>query len=387
MLQFRTPQKTSFIRFFELIDVGKPAADMQAIPSRRPSLGGCRSRLRHCVTGFVMLLILSACGVKTTEEPPFSPDEWQQYKAAFISPEGRVIDTGNEKRISHSEGQGYGMLLALAADDRKTFERIWQWTRDNLRREDGLFSWQWVPDQTPAVPDPNNASDGDLLIAWALAEGGKRWNRKDWIEAARVTAREIRETLLVESNIGLLLLPGQYGFEHDTHILLNPSYWVFPAFEALNRIDPNPAWRSLSDSGKRLLSLARYGSAGVPPDWLRLHPDGRLSLPTETERRRLGFEAPRIPLYQCWDGQRDREVLAAFIRAWPDDDAPAWIDLSNGDHAPYSLTLTQRAIRQLVLACDGQQATVPVEIREDDYYGSSLSLLSRVALSAAGISR
>jgi len=34
------------------------------------------------------------------------------YQSKFISPEGRVIDDANGG-ISHSEGQGYGMLIAV----------------------------------------------------------------------------------------------------------------------------------------------------------------------------------------------------------------------------------------------------------------------------------
>src|SRR5436309_1896309 len=41
---------------------------------------------------------------------------WRSYKARFVTDQGRVVDTANG-RISHSESQGYGMLLAVAAGD------------------------------------------------------------------------------------------------------------------------------------------------------------------------------------------------------------------------------------------------------------------------------
>ncbi len=70
-------------------------------------------------------------------------DGWRAYRERFVTPQGRVVDTGNGG-ISHSEGQGYGMLLAVAADDRATFERIWTWTRANLMvRDDQLLAWRW----------------------------------------------------------------------------------------------------------------------------------------------------------------------------------------------------------------------------------------------------
>ncbi|MEG9529489.1 MAG: glycosyl hydrolase family 8, partial [Hyphomicrobiales bacterium] len=42
---------------------------------------------------------------------------WRAYRSRFITDQGRVVDTANGQ-ISHSEGQGYGMLLAVAAGDR-----------------------------------------------------------------------------------------------------------------------------------------------------------------------------------------------------------------------------------------------------------------------------
>src|SRR5262249_8402767 len=56
---------------------------------------------------------------------------WQNYRQRFVTDKGRVVDTANSM-VSHSEGQGYGMLLAVAARDRAGFERIWNWTRANL---------------------------------------------------------------------------------------------------------------------------------------------------------------------------------------------------------------------------------------------------------------
>ena len=101
---------------------------------------------------------------------------WMNYRSRFVSDNGRVVDTANNM-ISHSEGQGYGMLLAVAARDRAGFERIWNWTRANLMvRDDQLIAWRWEPNARPAVADMNNATDGDILVAWALAEAAEQWS-------------------------------------------------------------------------------------------------------------------------------------------------------------------------------------------------------------------
>ncbi len=308
------------------------------------------------------------------------PDaDWRAYKTHFISPEGRVIDTGN-RQISHSEGQGYGMLLALAAEDRATFESLWGWTQKNLQREDKLFGWQWNPNSNPPVQDWNNATDGDLLIAWALARAGERWKRPEWVTEARVIAERVRATLIASTAFGPVLLPAQQGFKEGENLTLNPSYWVFPAFKTLARIDPDPVWQALPKSGLSLLALTRYGPHQLPPDWVILHADGHLGLPSDPARRRVGFEAVRLPIYLCWSGMKDPILMQGFLQAWPSDDAPAWVDLANGDRAAYPLTLAQRAVRHLVSGCLDKAGGPRPQIDAKDYYGSTLTLFAQLVL-------
>ena len=122
--------------------------------------------------------------------------QWQAYKQRFIADDGRLIDdfAGN---VSHSEGQGYAMLLAAFSDDREAFDKIWGWTVANLQiRNDGLAAWRWRPQDDPHVRDKNNATDGDLLLAWALAEAGRRWDAKTYDPSAEKIARAISAKLV-----------------------------------------------------------------------------------------------------------------------------------------------------------------------------------------------
>lgn len=83
---------------------------------------------------------------------------WSSWKGAFLSPDGRVVDT-LQGGISHSEGQGYGMVLASAFTDRSTFEAMRRWTEQHLAvRQDALLAWRWTPDEPLGVRDYNNAS-------------------------------------------------------------------------------------------------------------------------------------------------------------------------------------------------------------------------------------
>lgn len=330
--------------------------------------------------GFIAFFTLTLPGCeKPSQETKvsthgFTAKDWQNYQDIFITEEGRVVDTGNQN-ISHSEGQGYAMLLAKAARDQATFEQLWQWTQRHLQRDDGLFGWQWHPDET-VERDWNNATDGDLLIAWALVEAGQYWEREDWLQTAGHIAERLRTTVLRDSNTGPMLIPAQAGFEADGYMILNPSYWVFPAFSALQNVDPDPAWEALTQSGLQLLNRVRFGPDGVPPDWVAMHAEGFLSLHSlDEEQRRFGFEALRIPLYLCWAGLSPPDLMQAFAQAWPNDQAPAWLDLITQDRAAYALTLSQRAMRPLLKDC-GKTTTLSVDLDPNDYYGSTLSLLA-----------
>ena len=93
---------------------------------------------------------------------------WESYKSRFMMPDGRIIDTGNGN-VSHTEGQGFAMLLAVGNNDRPAFDKLWQWTDKTLRNKDnGLFYWRYNPVAPNPVADKNDATDGDTLIAWAL---------------------------------------------------------------------------------------------------------------------------------------------------------------------------------------------------------------------------
>jgi endoglucanase len=102
------------------------------------------------------------------QAPPRRQEDWQAFERRFVLAEGRVVDNGN-RNVSHSEGQGYGLLGALRADDQATFDRILTWTMNHLTRPaDALFAWRWQPETIPNVTDLNNATVGDVHIAWAL---------------------------------------------------------------------------------------------------------------------------------------------------------------------------------------------------------------------------
>src|ERR1700681_2324975 len=193
-------------------------------------------------------------------------DGWRQYKDRFVTSEGRVVDNANGG-ISHSEGQGYAMLIAERLDDRPTFEAIWQWTQNSLLvRGDGLAAWRWRP-QAPHVADHNNATDGDLLIAWALAEASDRWHVSEYRRSAGQIVQALAANVVIPSRFGPILLPASTGFAGNAQPdapIVNLSYWIFPAFKHLRAVSNAIDWDALTATGKTLTGLSRFGPRRLP---------------------------------------------------------------------------------------------------------------------------
>ena len=318
-------------------------------------------------------------------------DAWRAYKARFVSEAGRVVDTAN-KGVSHSEGQGYGMLLAVAADDRATFDAIWGWTRANLMvRDDELMAWRWEPDHRPAVADMNDASDGDLLVAWALTEAAEAWGSLPYRIAARRIAVEVgRKLLLPHSAYGALLLPAVAGFaaaDRPDGPVVNLSYWVFPALARLPLVAPDVDWAGLGRNGLELVKQVHFGPAKLPTDWVSLHDAS--PRPADGFPQTFSYNAIRIPLYIAWAGLGQREIYAPFVDIWRRnaregraDLALPIVDAASGKPTDWLVEKGYGAVAALTAcAADGTRFTRDGRRvhSDENYYAVTLNLLALIA--------
>lgn len=333
---------------------------------------------RQFLAGGATVATLAGCWAPASAS---AHQNWETFKRRFIAG-GRVIDTGNND-ASHSEGQGWGLLFAQDNDDRDTFRSLWEWTSASLLRNDGLFSWKWSPRLFNPVPDKNNATDGDLLIAWALTRAARRWNEPAWMDAARRIQVAILDRLVAESQGRMILMPGMEGFVRGNRRIVNLSYYVWLALhEFAEQPGGDPRWRQMEKDGLWLLDNAAFSLRGLPPDWL-LYGNREFRI-AEGWPPHFGYEAIRIPLYLAWRGDRAR--LGRFLAAWrsPRFGArpPAWINLVDGSAAPYPSSGGYRAVAAVTeFVARGAAGPPPYAqlLASDDYYSASLKLLSNMA--------
>jgi endoglucanase len=311
--------------------------------------------------------------------------EWAAFRNRFLQPDGRIVDSGNGG-ISHSEGQGWGLLCAERAGDQSSFDLILGWTTRVLARPgDNLLAWRFRPEPGVGVDDPNNATDGDLMAAWALLRAGQRWREPAYTQQGIAIGRDVLRLLVRQVGDEIVLLPGAAGFEQRDQVVVNPSYYAFPAFRALAQAIPDPLWLRVAADGLAILRRARFGRWGLTADWVALPRTGGRPTPAPGWPPRFSYDAVRVPLYLSWAGLAREPAGVSAARFWADPGharLPAWADLSSDVTSPYVASSGIQAIAQLITLRQVDEPGAPIlpTVGEaKDYYSAVLTLLARLA--------
>lgn len=257
----------------------------------------------------VLLLLLSVYSAKAASSCERWP-QWQAFKQAMLSADGRVIDASTPQLHTVSEGQAYALFFALVADDREAFAKILRWTENNLAQGDltaHLPAWQWGKnaDGKWGVLDRNPASDADLWIAYALGEAGRLWNIRHYrILSLLIARRVLREETARIPDLGLSLLPGPVGFTlAKDQWRLNPSYVPLQQLRWLVQNDPDePAWPDLLKASRRL--LVESAPLGFSPDWA-IYQTGRGFLPDVQTQASGSYNSIRVYLWAGMMSEQD----------------------------------------------------------------------------------
>jgi endoglucanase len=263
--------------------------------------------------------------------------------------------------------------------DENAFAKAWLWTQENLLvRPDGLAAWRWDPTSTPHVTDTNNATDGDLFMAWALSEAGEKWNEPDYTRAGQELAHAIARADVARSPFGPILTPAAAGFgakDQRDGPVVNLSYWVFPALEALHKNSQAADWNAVAATGRKLIAEAQFGPRKLPSNWIAL--GGGVPAPAASFPRLFGYDAIRIPLYLAWSGTaQDRSLLQSYGQT-----DLSIIDLDTGNIREALSDPDYRGIGALVGCALHGTSVSPASPRYQGqtYYPATLHLLAMVA--------
>ena len=240
--------------------------------------------------------------------------------------DGRVVDDLNGA-ISHSESQGYGLLLACLAGDRTSFARILAFTRTELL-------------------DPRRRARRLALGPEGDAARHRHQQRHRWRSADRLCAElcrfglgdarlhqrrppagpQHREGHLPETRQrNLLAYAGRHRLPRRRTEPTDP--WLQPLLLGLRgaagdgeRLTGDNGWLKVQATGLKLLDT--LAKANMPaPEWMSVKAEPR---PADGFPAHLGYNAMRVPLYLLRAGLGEPGRLAPFRAAWAN--GPAIVD-------------------------------------------------------------
>ena len=189
---------------------------------------------------------------------------------------GYMVDTGNTD--IRTEGQSYGMMMAVQMDRQDLFDRIWKWTDTHMRIHEGphkgYFSWNGTLDGEKIGAGP--APDGEEFFAMALFLASKRWGDKE--EKPFNYSEQARELLY------LCVHKGEEGL--DGHPMWDPTNYLIKFVPELDFSDPSyhlphfyewfavwaneedrPFWEKATQASRDYLVKACHPETGMNPEY------------------------------------------------------------------------------------------------------------------------
>ncbi|NJK71389.1 MAG: hypothetical protein HC932_04020 [Thermales bacterium] len=281
---------------------------------------------------YLFLGVSSSYPVKFINKQEVLQSQYDQYLNNYFDKEfHRTIDKQNNG-ITTSEGQSYTMLRSVWMNDQDTFDKTWQWTQNNLQRNDKLFSWKWglredgVWGILDDIGGQNVATDADIDISLSLVFASKIWNKKNYLEEAKSIINSIWQKTVVKINGNYLLLPNDLEkTASKDYYLINPSYFSPAHYRIFAKIDSNNHWNKLADDSYKFLEafhthkISNNDQPKLPPNWIILNKT-ELTI-SEPEDKNLntnfGFDALRIPFrigldWQWHHKKQAKDYLSLF---------------------------------------------------------------------------
>lgn len=265
--------------------------------------------------------------------PQLLQHSWQFYKGRFLVDGAHVVSNSYGGTIS--EGQSYALLKALWMNEPATFNRVWQWTKLNMKRpSDYLLGWRWGDGErdTPfGLMELDNASDADQDIAYALLLAGKQWNRPDYTRDGLNIVKDLWRLNVQYLDGHYYLIPGTWEGFKQNYLTLNPSYFAPYVYREFAKADLAHAsgWNQLADDiYDTLEACTNLTKPRLPPNWCAVkwqddHQGSRIifsDLQGEGSRD-FGYDAFRVYWRMAMDARLSpapgRDRAKAYLKAHP----------------------------------------------------------------------
>jgi endoglucanase len=329
----------------------------------------------------------------------------KEFLDQYVDIDGRVVrlDEGGDVV---SEGQAYGMLIAVAIGDEGRFWSIWNWTKTHLRRSDGLLAWRWADDQ---IAGENSAADADLDAARALVLAGRRFHAPSLMKDGRRLGVAVlaSESVAVGTGAapptdvdpvgawvagwGRTLVGGNWAM--TAPYVINPGYFSPRAEGDLFEASGDRRWADITRT-QRVLGWQLIGTGMLPPDWATVDGAGHAAPtgPVSGGPVAFGLDAARLPVRFAESCDREDRTLAGAMRPVLTSADPASasrnLNGSNPSDLKHPVALVAAAATELGAgnpdgAVQRLDAAAQLEQRSPTYYGAAWVALGRIMLTTS----
>jgi len=225
------------------------------------------------------------------------------WKSTFVVADGsnQRVRRPEDSNDSVSEGIAYGMLIAVAFNDKPLFDGLWGYWKSHCAVGSGagcLMTWR-----IGGQGGSGSALDADEDAAFALIQAGKQWGGSYASDAGSligtIWANEIESGTLVPK-------PGNsFGGNSVT----NPSYFAPAFYRAFAAVNSGNNWNGVATKAYQLLN-AIEGSNGLVPAWCTngctAAGSGGLNYTDETRYQYDSHRTPwRMAMDACWNSNAD----------------------------------------------------------------------------------
>ena len=318
-------------------------------------------------------------------------DKWKSDLVVSDGARGflRVIrpnSSGAQVDSSNSEGIGYGMLLAVYANDQNTFDNLWKYEQLFLDNH-GLMNW-YISSDGNSVLGTGAATDGDEDMAFALLMADKRWGGQGSLSTTYLAAAKTQIGLLwqyeVDPNHGYVLTSG----DQSDGSVINISYFAPAYYREFGQATNAAAnWKKVIDESYTVISAtlnAANGNQnnGLVPAWstpagVPMTPPGTsMPLYHQLDSCRTPF---RLGEDYCWNAEPRAltylQKITGFYSGVGVANLVDGYDLNGTPHAQFVTTGGPRAASFVGPAGVGAMATGTTYVKlRDDAYASVATL-------------
>src|SRR6478752_9780583 len=160
-----------------------------------------------------------------------------------------------------SEGQSYGMFIAVQMNMRTEFDKLWSYAKSCMQQPSGVFAWQMNVDSC-SPKSTGQAPDGDEYFAEALRLAHRRWGSDGSInyraEALKIMAAVVAHDF--NANPAVVKFSAGSNFSDPSYVL--PLFYAeWACFDTANAT----VWQNAASYARTYFPKVINASTGLAP--------------------------------------------------------------------------------------------------------------------------